>query len=807
MTALMRGPWFALLALVALNACQCAPSEAHVVLDGNTIDVDADAITIARDQRIVWQMRAVDVGVKRQQATFDMQFGMFDIEADDTPFTFSSALAIRSVDNDSVVVEFSSADTVLATLRVSADRGGVLLDARAAGDNNRIVARTRCGPHDHFIGLGAQSADVDHRGQIVPLWVSEPGIGKVDTDALPTLWQVVGRRHTTSVPMPAFVRSDAVAVVVDTSAFAQFDLCATDTARAAFEVWEPNARVRIFARDTVRAAQQALAGFTGRARVLPPYVFAPWNDAIFGEDSVAELATFLRDSAIPSSVVWTEDWRGGSGGDVYRLDEDWGLDRALYPHYEDMVSALRSAGFVHHVYFNTFVTQGADVFDTVTQAGLAIHTVDGATALFAGADRDFSPTALLDLTNPAARELMKTQHLADALRLGARGWMADFAEWMPVDDIKLADASDPALTHNRYPEMWQQLNLDAITEAGRLDDTLVYYRSGHLGSPSRVDVLWAGDQRTTFDGDDGLPTIIPMGIGTAATGYDYFAHDIGGYQSSTNAPTSKELFFRWAALGAFSPVMRTHHGTHARLNHNLRTDVETTAHYKRYAQIHMRLYPYLRALALANHPEIYGDDVGAGSGPLPLWVPMPLLFDDEAVWGVKDQVFLGPSLLVAPVVTDGARARSVVLPAGRFVAFPLPGAPIGSLGASHASFTGPSSLTVDVDITEIAVLMPAGAIVPMTRIAAQTLLVADGIDDITSTTGDRVVVVALGRDGVFTEEDGSTLRLSGVGVTPPATANAQGEVEVVGDAEIVGDGFVFALSAQPTTRNTRILFR
>jgi alpha-glucosidase (family GH31 glycosyl hydrolase) len=127
----------------------------------------------------------------------------------------------------------------------------------------------------------------------------------------------------------------------------------------------------VLPRSSVLGAQQALSERLGRPRLLPPYVFAPWNDAIFSEETVRDFATFLRERQIPTSVIWSEDWRGGSdAGQLYRLDEDWRLDRRVYPTYEDMAADLRQQGFVHQVYFNTFVTQGGDVYDEVTAAGI-----------------------------------------------------------------------------------------------------------------------------------------------------------------------------------------------------------------------------------------------------------------------------------------------------------------------------------------------------------------------------------------------------------------------------------------------------
>jgi alpha-glucosidase len=803
--------WILWLAVWGPGACTCGGPPLVQVGDLQAeIDTDEGTLQVRRADVVIVELNARSIGAKDGTATYAMEFGMFDIVEDLRPFRFGSRF--RSVASEGETISFEvvdDADDVVAqgTVTLGAESGRVAFTA--TGTDNRLFVSTPCASDHHFIGLGAQTADVDHRGQRVPLWVSEQGVGKSDSNELPVLWQLLGRRHSTHVPMPAFLRSDGTGFVLDVDAFSRIDFCADDPDQVTFEAWQDALVLDVLPRSSVLGAQQALSERLGRPRLLPPYVFAPWNDAIFSEETVRDFATFLRERQIPTSVIWSEDWRGGSdAGQLYRLDEDWRLDRRVYPTYEDMAADLRQQGFVHQVYFNTFVTQGGDVYDEVTAAGFDIRQPDGATYLFTGADKDFSPTTLLDLSDAGAVAYAK-DHLKGALALGARGWMVDFAEWMPVDDVVTENGVSPERFHNRYPVLWSKINREAVTEAGLLDEVVLYSRSGFLGSPDVVDVLWAGDQRTSFQADDGLPTIIPLGIGTAVTGFTYFAHDIAGYQSSTNDPTTKELFFRWTELGAFTPVMRTHHGTHARSNHMLQSDEESTAHWKRYAEIHIRLYPYLRALAVADATA--RTDVAAGHGRLPLWVPLPVLFpDDDAMWSIKDQVALGPNLIIAPVVTEGATTRDIVLPAGRFVSFPMPGSADDTFAASREALTsGPGIVRVDAPLGEIPVLMPAGAIVPLTALPAQTLLEVDGdaIADLSSTTGDRVVVVALGQSGRFVEEDGASVVLDGSGVTVPAAADAAGGVEVRGDGVITGDGFTLTLSGQPPERTTRVVFR
>jgi sulfoquinovosidase len=797
------------LALVALSACQCGPPRVQVGELIAEIDDEETTLQVRRNDQLIVSLEARTFGAKDGSASYAMEFGMFDIVEDLRPFRLGRRFhAIEMVGSELSFEVLDEENVVVARASVALQGEDATVRLNAVRDDDRLVVSTTCAADHHFIGLGAQSADVDHRGQRVPLWVSEQGVGKSDTNELPVLWQLLGRRHTTHVPMPAFLRSDGTGFVLDVESFSRIDFCATDPALVTFEVWQDELVLAVLHRPTVLGAQQALSERLGRPRLLPPYVFAPWNDAIFSEQTVRDFAAFLRQRQIPTSVIWSEDWRGGSdAGALYRLDEDWRLDRALYPTYEDMAADLREQGIAHQVYFNSFVTEGGDVYDEVTAAGFDIRRPDGTTYLFTGIDKDFSPTTLLDLSDAGAVEYAK-EHLKDALALGARGWMVDFAEWMPVDDVVTENGVSPERFHNRYAVRWSEINREAVSEAGLLNEVVLYSRSGFLGSPAVVDVLWAGDQRTSFQADDGLPTIIPIGIGTAVTGFTYFAHDIAGYQSSTNDPTTKELFFRWTELGAFSPVMRTHHGTHARANHLLQSDEESTAHWKRYAELHIRLYPYLRALAVADAAA--RTDVAAGHGRLPLWVPLPVLFpDDDAMWSIKDQVALGPNLIIAPVITEGATTRDIMLPAGRFVAFPLPGSPEGSFAASREPLSGPGVVRVDAPLGEIPVVMPAGAIVPLTALPAQTLLEVEGdaIADLSSTTGDRVVVVALGKSGRFVEEDGASFVLEGDGVGLPVGADATGGVEVSGNGVITGDGFTLTLSGQPSERTTRVVFR
>lgn len=802
LAACLGGLWIALIA-------GCAPPQRLALeRDGVRLHIDAasGALRLESGGRSLFEADLRSFGVAEGNPYHEMQFGMFRIDE-------SSVTPLRRAD-EMIVLEVPEERDESATTRFVLRGDGqplangsvgqaapghwVITLAAEATSVTKSALALRCGAREHFAGFGAHTHDVDFRGQVVPVWVSEQGVGKrEDNEVDGTLWYLSGRRHTTHVAVPATVTSTGRALALESHAFSRFDVCASDPDRLQVEVFDATLTLHIFAGPTPIDAIERLTAFTGRPSLPPPWVFAPWNDAIFGTEEVRAFARFLREAEIPSSAIWSEDFRGGEWrGDVYRIHEDWGFDEALYPEYEDLVGELRALGFMHQLYFNPFLTSGRDVFDEATRSGFAIaHALGGEPFLFDGADIDFSPTAMLDLTHPGARAFLQG-HLRSALARGARGWMADFAEWMPVESVRLASGEAPARVHNAYPVLWARAHDEAVRQAGLAHEAIVFYRSAALFSQPHVPVLWAGDQRTDFQRDDGMPTVIPMGLGAGAVGFPYFAHDIGGYQSATNPPTSRELFFRWTELGAFTPVMRTHHGTHARRNWNLRSDEASTAHFRRYAEVHIRLYPYLRALALRAARE-----------GTPLWLAPGLLYpDNDELWPLLDQFFLGDALLVAPVVEDQARAREVTLPAGRFVRLRpwLPGA-----DALGEVLQGPRVHEVAAPLDDIPVFLRAGGILPLSATPAMTLLPGGPtLPGLESTEGDRELFVALGAEGDLTEESGAAYELRGEGTSLAGLPlDAAGAVVVVGNDEVVGDDFRFRLRGHPDTRQTRIYFR
>lgn len=644
--------------------------------------------------------------------------------------------------------------SALGDLTIGAASNDTLyLDFTPVEGANRVALEADCDTDDHFLGLGAHAFDVDHVGEAFGLWVSEPGIGKSDEDSYPDDWFLTGTRHSSSYPVPLLLRpQQAHALTALTPARVEVDLCKTNPDRFRVTTWDDRSvRFGLTSGDgPLEVVETVNREIFGLPALPPAWAFAPWNDAIRGQDRVRDVADTIREADAPSSVIWTEDWKGGKENAVgYHLTGEWFLDETLYPDAEALAQDLEDAGFKWFAYFAPFLEEDTVTWDEAIAADVVIKTASGEPYTFNGPT--FQQFSMLDLTLQEGQDFAVTRMQA-ALDAGFDGWMADYAEWLPVDAV-LASGADAMRVHNDYPRLWQQANL--VAQDGY--DATFFARSGWVATQGLAPIVWAGDQRTSFDPDDGLPTILPLGLGLSASGVPVYTHDIAGYQSIGNDPSDRELWFRWAALGAFSPVMRTHHGAFESENHQFDTDFETLEFWGQVTREHTRLFPYR-----------YGLAAQAAERGTPMILPVGFVYDDG--WDRLDAWLLGAGLLVAPVLERGVTGRQVDLPAevDWYDWWTLEPATSGWFDAA---------------LDQIPVFVAAGTTVPTFETIPDTLAssTVEGILDLDDVDDERVVYL-FGGGGPFTEADGTSYATAGspTGSGDETVSLTSGDVTVAG---------------------------
>jgi alpha-glucosidase len=211
----------------------------------------------------------------------------------------------------------------------------------------------------------------------------------------------------------------------------------------------------------------------------------------------------------------------------------------------------------------------------------------------------------------------------------------------------------------------------------------VLTRSGAPGI-QRHAAVWTGDNASRWSH---LRESIPMLLNLSVSGVPFCGADIGGFSGSC----TPELYARWIQLGALYPFSRTHSMVTSRRQEPWSFGPRVEAIARRALELRMRLMPYLYGLFRE------AEDTGA-----PVWRPLYWEFPDAPdCAAVEDQLMLGPSLLVAPVVHRGARQREVVLPPGRWLAWD-----------DDAEYVGPRKLRVDAPLERLPLFLRAGALVP-----------------------------------------------------------------------------------------------
>jgi alpha-glucosidase len=196
---------------------------------------------------------------------------------------------------------------------------------------------------------------------------------------------------------------------------------------------------------------------------------------------------------------------------------------------------------------------------------------------------------------------------------------------------------------------------------------------------------WTGDNRSTWES---LQLTVPMVLGLGLSGIPFTGPDIGGFRGFA----SGELFTRWLQMGVFLPLFRAH-------THWDSPDQEPWSWGEPFLSINRETIR-LRYRLL---PYIYTALWQSSQTGMPMARPLFLQFQDDPVtYTVDDQFMCGDSLLIAPVMEEGALGRSVYLPAGAWYDF--------RTGVRHE---GSVNLDVESPLEHIPVYVGAGAVVPM----------------------------------------------------------------------------------------------
>ena len=528
-------------------------------------------------------------------------------------------------------------------------------------------------------GGGQRFNRLEMRGETASLWA----LHQNDVQQLPSLL----RGQTDECPVPLVLSTRGYAVSFDTTARGELRFAPPGVAGAtALEVEDERLAYFVNASPEPVELIGRAAGSFGRPRVPPKWFFAPakWRDDVTalpgvpGEALLREDADQLRRHGIPNGAIWLDNpWDTGDG--------DFEFDAAHFPDPDRLIGDLAAGGNALVCWISPYLGAGTRALSEAQARGFAVGNVQR---------REH-----VDLTDPAARAWWRAR-LEALLRRGVKGIKADRGEDELGPGAVYASGRPDRLEHNRYPLLYAQTVAEAV-RAVHGDQGVAIGRSGWSGAWAHWTALWTADNGSWLPDPKGLRADVRAHLTASLSGFAFVGGDAGGYVGiAKQLPLGLQfmapppvLLLRWVQFAALTPMLQVGgDGPHEVW------DMEphlpgATAIYRRYATLHVELFPYLYTLA---------HQAAATGAPLlrPLWTAAP---GDPSLRDVDDVLLLGEDLLFAPVLSydTGTVLRQVPLPPGEW--FDLwTGAPVA----------GGRTVTRPCPLDTLPVYVRAGAVVP-----------------------------------------------------------------------------------------------
>lgn len=259
-------------------------------------------------------------------------------------------------------------------------------------------------------------------------------------------------------------------------------------------------------------------------------------------------------------------------------------------------------------------------------------------------------------------------------------------DYLPEDTTRLQSKD----FHDEYDNIWALLRAKAFYEKQRRDfpERRVYIlnRTAFPGLQRYAAGVNQGDYWSSWQLlRSQIVWLLSMGL----SGITFPESDIGGHFLTDEL--TDELFIRWAFLGAFAPIMRSHgHNWRCRLPWGF--GPENERRFTGLIRLRYSFFPY--NYTLLSQCQRTG---------LPLARAMFLEFpEDEVCRSISDQFMWGSNILVAPVVHKGATQRKVYLPAGQWTHFWTMG-----------TFSGPAWIEIDAPLAKDPFFIKGGTILPL----------------------------------------------------------------------------------------------
>ena len=443
--------------------------------------------------------------------------------------------------------------------------------------------------------------------------------------------------------IPFYITNKGYGVLVNHPERVSFEVATEMVTRTEFSVKGSYLDYFLINGPTMKEVLTRYTDLTGKPSLPAPWTFGLWLSTSFttnyDEETVMSFVDGMLNRGIPLRTFhfdcfWMKEFHWS----------DFLWDSRVFPDPAGMLKRIKAKGLNICVWINPYIGQESYLFDEGMKNGYLIKRTNGQVWQW---DAWQPGMAIVDFTNPAACKWFQDK-LEVLLDMGVDCFKTDFGERIPTENVAYFDGSDPVKMHNLYTYLYNKCVFDLLERKRGKGQAVLFARSATVGG-QKFPVHWGGDCWSDYES---MEESLHGGLSLLMSGFGFWAHDIGGFESTSTA----DVYKRWVAFGLLSSHSRLHGSSSYRVPWVY--DDEAVDVVRFFTRLKASLMPYLYKTAIET----------SVSG-VPTMRSMVLEFtEDKTCHYVDKQYMLGDNLLVAPVFNDQSLAE-YYLPKGTWTDF------------------------------------------------------------------------------------------------------------------------------------------
>lgn len=440
--------------------------------------------------------------------------------------------------------------------------------------------------------------------------------------------------------------------------------------------------------ENIKEVVKNYTALTGRMEMPPLWSlgYQQCRFSYFSQEEVRELVKTFEEKDIPLDVVYLDiDYMDGFRVMTFKT-----------PNFHDaagLISDLKEKGIrtITIIDPGVKVDEEYDVFKRGKEGNHFTKKLDG--EIFIGAVWP-GDSAFPDFSNKDCREWWKSELKKFISEHGMDGIWNDMNEPCVFNndhktmlETCLHNSDNGVIEHkefhNRYGFEMSRCSKEAQEELHPNERGFSMTRATYAGG-QRYSSVWTGDNMSLWSQ---MRMSISMNANLGISGFSFVGNDVSGFGLDSN----EELFIRWMEMGPFIPIFRNHSNMYTRRQEPWAFGSRAEKIAKKSIELRYELLPYIYDLYYISHKE-----------GLPIFRPMIMEYEkDMNLLNMREQFMLGENMLVAPVLYEGERSKTVYLPKGSWFNY-----------FTMEKLQGGKWYKLPCELDEILVFVKEGSIIP-----------------------------------------------------------------------------------------------